>query len=138
MEGIKGALDRAHTETFEATEKVNKCARRGEGELPEFEIGDYVLYCMKERPGLSGKFNFQWIGPFQVKDTKNSYVYVIQNVVDGKLWDAHVTRLSFYSTSQMEVGVELKDLVSRLGIEYEISGTVGMDKDEEDNIWKLH
>ena len=35
-------------------------------ELPNFEVGDYVLYARVRRPGVTPKVMATWIGPWRV------------------------------------------------------------------------
>ena len=84
-----------------------------------------------DRPNKQGKLYYQWMGPFQITDTKSDYVYVIQDLVSGRQIDAHVTRLSFYSNSQLNVTGDLIDLISRQGMEYDIYELSDLKWDEE-------
>ncbi len=134
---LNQTLKEIHEQVYDATTKVNKSARKNEADLPVFELGDYVLYSMMERPGQESKFDFKWIGPFQVEDTKSDYVYIIRNIVNDKRWDAHVTRMSFYSTQQMEVGLDLRDLISRQGLRYDIEEILEMQYDDSGKEYKV-
>ena len=53
-------------------------------------------------------------------EIKTQYVYTIRDIVSGKKFEAHVTRLHFYSTEQLGETGELKNLVSRQGVETEV------------------
>jgi len=50
--------------------------------------------------------------------------------VNDQVWDAHVTRLSFYSTERMHVTGDLLDLISIMGGEYEIADLTELVWDE--------
>ena len=123
---LNDTLDELHQETFNATAKVNRSMRKDEEALPQFEIGDYVLYSFIDRPRKEGKLYFTWMGPFQVVATKSDYVYIIKDLVNERHLDAHVTRMSFYSNSQLNVTGELLDLISRQGLEYDIQELVDL------------
>lgn len=119
---LSDVLDMVYEEVYGATGKINAKARKNVKPIAEFEIGDYVLYCFVDRPQQSKKkLFFTWVGPFQVVDTRSDYVYYIKDIVQQKVIEAHVDRLSFYSTEKLNVTGDLLDLVSREGLEYEIS-----------------
>ena len=120
VDRLTAILDEAHQKAFEASARVDKTSRKKAETVPEFEIGDYVLYSMAERPHPRQKIAFQWVGPCQIVDMKSKHVYVIRELVSGKLWDVHVTRLSFYSTDRLNVSTDLTELISRQNLEYNI------------------
>ena len=107
-----------------ATKKRDDRARKNRKELSVYELGDYVIYAMVERPKPSGKLYCKWIGPLQIVDSKSSYVFVLKDLASGKLLDAHVSRMSFYSTKEMDVTVELIEHTSRQGAEYVVDHLV--------------
>jgi hypothetical protein len=113
-------LDEVHRKAFKQIEKNNQRARQKSVVLPIFEIGDYVLYCLMDRPHQQGKLFFEWIGPMQVVDIKSDYIYSIRNLVNDRVWQVHVTRLSFYSCQQLHVKGDLLNLISVMGQEFEI------------------
>ncbi len=97
------SLDEVHKRATDATERIYRNARVKGASLPQFEIGDFVLYCRMERPGSSQKHDFQWVGPFQVNAIKSEYIVDIRDICNGRILEAHTTRLSFYSDRLMEV-----------------------------------
>ena len=120
LETLQKTLDLVHQRVYEATAKVTIQARTKALGPFQFEIGDYVLYCSVDRQSYLGKLYFQWTGPYQIIDMKSPYVFHIQDLVQKKIIIAHVDPLSFFSTKQMEVTGELKDLISREGLVYDI------------------
>ncbi|CAM9937055.1 unnamed protein product, partial [Sphacelaria rigidula] len=75
-------------------------ARRREGsssglELPNFEVGDNVLYARVRRPGVTRKLMAMWTGPWRVINAHHPHVFEIQNIVSGRVQTAHVARLGF-------------------------------------------
>jgi hypothetical protein len=131
--GLSRTLDKIHEAVYKATERITKISRKNEVKLPELEIGDYVLYCFCDRAPQndSSKLNFKWIGPFQIVDTKSDYVFYIKDLISHKILEAHIDRLSFYSTDQLNVDVALMDLISREGLAYEISEFLDIVWDED-------
>jgi RNase H-like domain found in reverse transcriptase/Integrase zinc binding domain/Integrase core domain len=117
---LQETLDQVHKRVYEATEKVTLQARTKALGLFQYEIGDYVLYCSVDRKSQMGKLFFQWTGPYQIIDMKSSYIFHIQDLVQKKIIVAHVDRLSFFSTDQMDVTGELTELIAREGLLYEI------------------
>lgn len=121
LDALSEQLNVIHEDVTKATEQKNAMARKGVEPLPEFEIGDYVLYCYRDRVEVTAKHDFQWRGPYQVVDIKHEHVYAIKDLVSGHVIEAHITRMSFYSTAQLHVQGSLVDLISRQGLKYEVS-----------------
>ena len=47
-------------------------------------------------------------------------MYEIKSIASDKNFEAHVSRMTFYSTMQLEVTGELKDLVSKQGLDMDV------------------
>ena len=71
LEQLNKVMEDMHKDVFTATEKRAARARKVAEEIPEFEIGDYVLYSLADREKHRGKLYGQWVGPLQVVDTKS-------------------------------------------------------------------
>ena len=90
-------------------------ARRRHGsssglELPNFDVGNYVLYTRVRRPGVTPKLMATWTGPWRVVGAHHPHVFEIQNIVSGRVQTAHVARLRFHADSQLNVTAEIKDV----------------------------
>ena len=75
-------------------------ARRREGsssgpELPNFEVGDYVLYARVRRPGVTPKLTATWTGPWRVVGAHYPHVFQIQNVCFGSCSDRPRSTFAF-------------------------------------------
>jgi hypothetical protein len=59
---------------------------------------------------------------FRVIDMKSEYVYVIESIAgeQRRRIDAHLTRLSFFSTGLMDCTGDLADVTTRQGFEYDV------------------
>ena len=121
-------LDKIHDEVQDATKRVNQYARKHKKNLPQYEIGDYILWCRVDQNGNGKKHDFMWTGPYQVVDTKTDHIYEIKDIVSSKIVEAHVTRMSFYSDDRLQTTGELKDLISRQGIIYEVEEIIKVEK----------
>lgn len=83
----------------------------GHGRLPNFTESDFVLvarddYRTKEKLSLS------WRGPRRVVRAVNDYVYSVEDLRDGELWDVHVTRLKFYHDKTLDQLVTMSYIVN--------------------------
>ena len=92
-----------------------ECARRRAGsssglELPNFEVGNFVLYAHVRLSGVTPKLMATWTGPWRVVGGHHPHVFEIQNIVSGSVQTAHVTRLRFYADSQLNVTADVKDV----------------------------
>ena len=79
-------------------------------ELPNFEVGDYVLYTRVRRPGVTPKLMATWTGPWRVVGTHHLHLFEIQNIVSGRLHTAYVARLRFCAASQLNVTAVVKNV----------------------------
>ena len=70
------------------------------GDKTEFSINSYVLVQYRDRPPT--KFHTNWEGPFRVVSfAKNTYV--LQNLVNMKLREVHVTQIKPFLYDEHEV-----------------------------------
>lgn len=137
LNSLSAQLDVLHESVRKATEEKNKNACKEEEAIPEFEIGDYVLYCYMDRKEITAKHDFQWRGPYQVVDVKHKYVYTIRDLVSSRRIEAHATRMSFYSTKQMGVNGALTNLISKQGLKYEVERIAGIIWDEDKRVYRV-
>ena len=54
-------------------------------ELPNFEVGDYLLYARVRRPGVMSKMMATWTGPWRVVGAYHPHLFEIQNIVSGRV-----------------------------------------------------
>ena len=128
FENLQTTLNTLHTQVRVTTQQTIERERDAEHkEIPKFELGDYVLHCTIDRIPRTGKLQFQWVGPQQVIDTESPYVYILRDIVSNRRIKSHVTRMSFYSTQQLEVTGDLRQLTARQGLEYPIDHIVGLE-----------
>ena len=93
-------------------------ARRREGsssglELPNFKVGENVLYARVRRPGVTPKLMATWTGPWRVAGAHHPHVFAIQNIVSGRVQTAHIAHLGFHADSQLYVTADVKDVFHR-------------------------
>ena len=102
---LKGVLELQEQFLVQAQERVTAESerRRKESsaglELPNFEVGDHVLYARVRRPGVTPKLMATWTGPLRVVGVHHPHLFEIQNIVSGRVHTAHVARLHFYADS---------------------------------------
>ena len=77
-------------------------------ELPNFKVGDCVLYARVRRPGVTPKATLT--GPWRVVGAHHPRLFEIQNIVSGRVHTAHVARLRFYPDSQLNVTADVKNV----------------------------
>lgn len=132
---LMGRLERITTDVIEAKGKDRARNRRDIMELSKYELGDYVLYSQVDRKAHLPKLQCTWIGPLKIVDTKSDHVYVLEHLVTMKRFDAHVSRMDFYSDDKLNVTSDLKDYVSSqtdLVIEQIVSLTWNLEKKRYD------
>ena len=78
--------------------------------LPKFAVGDFVLYVRVRRQGLTPKLMSTWTGPWRVVEADHSHVYLVRNIVPGKVHTAHVACLRFYADVDLNISAEIKNV----------------------------
>ena len=84
-QAVQGVLELQESFHVQVQERVAaERARRRDGsssglELPNFEVGDYVLYEGVRRPGVTPKLMATWTGPWRVVGAHHQPVFEIQN-----------------------------------------------------------
>ena len=76
---------------------------QSKGDLTEFPLNSYVLVQYRDRPPT--KFHTQWEGPLRVVGV-NKNTYTLQNLVNLKTRDVHVTQLKPFHYDQTETDPE--------------------------------
>lgn len=126
---LKNSLEQMHGAVKEGTEKMDKRNRkqRDRSAVPlfPFEIGDYVIWSRVDRQGPKGKLYCTWLGPMVIVDTESDYVYKLKDLLTGKEFPAHISRMDFYSDDKLEVSEELKALLSRQGFSEYVIEKIG-------------
>ena len=126
MKELGDRLDRWHNEIIEVQhlERLKNLAQQYSARVKQaqFAIGDWVL--VSRGMQKQHKLMRQWIGPFQVVDTKSPWVYKVRNLVKGKEYWVHSCRLRFYEHKWLLKFEDIKDFV--------IFSTEGYDVE---NIW---
>ena len=101
--------------------------------LPNFEVGDYVLYARVRRLGVTPKLMATWTGPWRVVGAHHPHVFEIQNIVSGRVHTAHVARLRFYADSQLNVTADVKNVFQHAFNQgqFQIAGVVRVAKADD-------
>ena len=88
---------------------------------PNFIVGDYVLVGdpVPSRSS-SKKLNLLWKGPYRVTDTRNNYIFELENILDGVKKVVHGDRIRYYSDNQLNITEEIKDQFAYDSASYEV------------------
>ena len=85
------ALDDMHkaAAATSATKRKVRSQQQQYRQTPNFDIGDYVLVGVPEPAKMTGRKLFlKWHGPYRVTETKENYVFEVENIVDkNKRWE---------------------------------------------------
>jgi Integrase core domain len=138
IEMLSRTLDEIHVKVYQATQKITEASRKNAKDRFHYEIGDFVLYTLVDRVKNMQKLNYKWVGPFQIVDTRSEFVFHIKDLIQGKIMEAHVDRLSFYSNKLLKVSGDLKELISRQGQEWEISAFLDIIWDVKKKMHLVH
>ena len=100
------AVDVIHKQVTLDVQAVRAGSRRREskGVLPNFAVGDYVLM-VRVRPlsGAMPNFLSTWTESCRANNASSPQVYLVQDIVSGKVTNTHVTRLKFDKKSSLGV-----------------------------------
>ena len=87
MEDLETALSKMHREVVEKSAQLRAKKRAQKDPFrrtPNFQLGDYVLIGIPE-PTVGGKkLYLKWRGPYRITDTKNNYVFEVENIINNK------------------------------------------------------
>ena len=95
----------------EQRERVRELS--GRGNLPVFEVGDYILVAQVRKPGCVPKVVQTWTGPWRVVPGGSEHVRVVEDIVTGETKEVKVERMRPYADSSLVVGTEVR-VVQRL------------------------
>ncbi|CAM9090613.1 unnamed protein product, partial [Hapterophycus canaliculatus] len=97
LQGVLELQEQFHVQVQKrvAVERERRRKKSSEGlELPNFEVGDFLLYARVRRPGVMPKLMATWTGPWRVVGAHHQ----------------HVARLHFYADSQLNVTADVKNV----------------------------
>lgn len=91
--------------------------------LPKFRPGELVLVAQARLTNLK-KLHAIWRGPYKVLTEINTHVYEVEHLLNGSSMTAHITRMRFYSDSEIDIPVPL---MKRLETESHLSYTYNVE-----------
>ena len=96
-------VDAMHKHVAHRVQAVRAASRRLEskGVLPNFAVGDCVLMARVRPPGKTSNMMSTRTGPWRVTNASSPHVYQVQDIVSGKVTNAHVVRLKFCKNSSI-------------------------------------
>ena len=135
---MKERLALMHQEATDESDKIhNRNKMNSKGKMPNFSIGDYVLWSRVDSKGNYHKLQFIWRGPFRITHANSDYVFTIQNLVTNKEHIVHSSRLKYYHDRFLNVNAELKDHIHRQGFLYTVDEILEVRWNTSSKIWEL-
>jgi len=119
---LQESLDSMHKDVVELSAKERKRHRdRGNIQRKQvnFGIGDFVLLGIPENQH-GQKLFLKWRGPYQVKDTKQGYVFIVEDIITKVTKVAHADRLRLYDDKLLDLSDEIKYQFSYDNGSYEV------------------
>ena len=126
LKKVAEAVSQMHTDVLTASQKRADSARKSHDKVYkaiaiEFGIGDYVLHANTYRNHLS-KLSVIWKGPYRVIDTIGPLVFQIEDLITKKTFEAHATRLRYYTDKKLHVDEFIIDaLTTQASNEFAVS-----------------
>jgi hypothetical protein len=111
VEELCAALDAMHKAAAEASvqQRAVKKEQRQYRRVPNFGTGDYVLVGVPEPAKMTGRKLFlKWRGPFRITDTRDNYVFEVENIIDRNRRWVHGDRIRLYSDDKLDLTDEIK------------------------------
>jgi hypothetical protein len=111
VEELRAALDAMHKAASATSVKQRdlKKQQRTFRRIPNFDMGDYVLVGVPEPAKMTGRKLFlKWRGPFRITETKDNYVFEVENIIDQTRRWVHGDRIRLYSDDKLEITEEIK------------------------------
>jgi hypothetical protein len=131
------ALEEKWAAAYANAEKVREQgrARESKGVMPAFMPGEYVLVANVLQKGKAHKLASIWHGPFMVMEVLSPHQVRVKHLVTGAILEEHITRLRFYSDSQLEKTTDLVSTIAQLehSGRYIVESFAGVEK--QDGIW---
>ena len=76
--------------------------------LPNFDVGDYVLVAMPDDKWLeTPKLKRRWQGLFRISDVISEFIYGVEDILNKKREEVHISRLRFYHDRFLNVSTEM-------------------------------
>jgi len=111
VQELRTALDNMHkaVSATSAKQRTLKKQHKQYRRVPNFGTGDYVLVGVPEPAKMTGRKLFlKWHGPYQITDTKENYVFEVENIIDHKRRWVHGDRIRLYSDDKLDITEEIK------------------------------
>jgi hypothetical protein len=95
--------------TTSAKQRTVKKQQQKYRRVPNFGTGDYVLVGVPEPAKMTGRKLFlKWRGPYRITDTKDHYVFEVENIIDHSRRWVHGDRIRLYSDDKLDLTEEIK------------------------------
>jgi hypothetical protein len=111
FEELRTALDAMH-KSASATSAKQRTMKKQQSKYrrtPNFGTGDYVLVGVPEPAKMTGRKLFlKWRGPFRITDTRDNYVFEVENIIDRNRRWVHGDRIRLYSDDKLDLTDEIK------------------------------
>ena len=142
---LRRTLETMHKDVKVRSDQIHQRNRRqnanknGEqrSSLPNFDIGDFVLWSRVDSQQSLSKLHFIWRGPFRIVDTTSDYIFVIEDLITAKQHTVDASRLKFYHDKSLNVSTELLEHVSHQGFLYTVNKLLDMNWNVETKQWEF-
>ena len=110
FDALYAALEDMHSNVADVQAQIRAQAHKKQEERKQvediqFEIGDWVLVSRATRK--QHKLQLQWIGPYQITDIRNRFVYRVRSVINDQEMDVHAARLQLFSDGDLDFTEDL-------------------------------
>lgn len=134
---LRQSLHQTHRRIVaDKTERARRERAKKQGAVPNFGVGDFVLWSKVDARLGGNKLQARWLGPFAVIETR-SHAFMIQHLVTKALSEVHGSRLKFYCDPSLAVTEEILELVASQSTKIGVEDVVGHRWNDRTKQWEL-
>jgi hypothetical protein len=141
LRDLESARDMIHKEVSRSAKekrdsqrkRINEATRR---KLPNLMEGDFVLVASTEK-SAGNNLRVQWRGPRRIISIPSEWTYIVEDLLQGKKKEIHVSRIKPYKDRDLNVTQELKDHAGHVEGTLEVERFDGVRKSSSRQGWEI-
>lgn len=132
-------LDHMHAEVKEQSDKTHQrnAQQRSSGTLPNFAIGDFVLWSSIDSSHSKNKLQFIWRGPFRILNALSDYIFEIGQITKDSTHTVHCSRLKYFHDLGLNLSPELLQHINNQEFVYKIERIVNFRWNTSSKRWEF-
>jgi hypothetical protein len=141
LKELESARDQIHKEVSRSAKGKRDSQRKRFNEttkrkFPNLMEGDYVLVASTEK-SAGNNLKVQWRGPRRITSIPSEWTYIVEDLLQGKRREVHVSRIKPYKDRDLNVTKELKEHVGHVEGTLEVERFDGVRKASAGQGWEI-